>query len=447
MINKTYLYLLLFLLVAFLFTITGNIGSLLSWIICLFIGDFFAKQIGKDVKSIYDFKLCYLLISIAGLFICVDNQIHFDELFGFAADDKRFFSGIPYLLGYNVRSEYTYDIPYFSYFLCPYAFVFSLFKELSLLDLLPINWILFGLSLIMIDKLSRLLLTCNIPYWLMLVCFCFKISIWDSELRFYRDNLILFFILLAVFFLYRDRSLKKFFLYSFPILPLRLASFSFPLLIYVYGKFGKLSTWKIVLSTVVILYLFFVLYKSLMPFFVIYGSGLNNLEKYQFAFSNLDTEQIIEMRNSGFIESDKYERLGQNDLVGILGRAFLSYLYPLSFVSPMAGVPHYEKGIITGFYFSNVFLNISVFSGIVCMAFMISGFKKLVKNKPMLLLFCALIFYYVLIIMVSNQARHMIPFWAMNVILINYIQVHVARSCFWVIFSLLFVIVLFYNLL
>lgn len=419
---KTYNIIALFIIIL-LYVVLNDVFAFVSWILFLLIGINIEKKINVVSFVRTKFILWYSIISIIGLLIHLDNFVNFGDYYGFAADDYKFFKKVELLIN-NFKLA---NVDLFSCILSVFIYPISLFKDISLLDLLPFNWALFSLSLLLIDKLCLKLTGSNVPIIIMLICLCSRFAVFDTVIRLYRDNLVLFFILLSLVTLLFDANKRKFILYLIPVFFLRAASVVFPLLIYLMWENRNQSKRIILLNTFLIVAVFLILYEIILPYVVIYGSSFERTSTYQNAFSELSVSELETMRQS---MGEKYSYLSGNSIYAILGRSLLAYSFPLRFTFWFGEIHHYKLGIVQGYYFYYLFQNLMIISFIVTSSYLIGGFKCIIKNNNLLSLFCANIVFFIFYIIVSNQYRHAVPFYVINIVFLNYIYYNIKHKRF-----------------
>jgi hypothetical protein len=228
----------------------------------------------------------------------------------------------------------------------------SFFKEVCLTDLIPFNWLIAALIGVLINKLFFMLKQRNIPFFIFVLAYPFQFIMTDSFSRLYRENLLIFFVIIATIEIFRKHN-KKALLATIPIAILRVANISVVGLMFLFKKIRlKSLKWVIVLTI-----LLMILLKSFLPKIVqlamIYGSDISRTERYKSAFSNLSSEEVIDSRfseNQSMNNSLMASSYSNNSLTSIGIRAAFSYFFPLRFVNPNSEMNHSRLGKIDGFY-------------------------------------------------------------------------------------------------
>lgn len=425
-----------------------ELASFFVWLIFMYVGNIISKNIFKEIPNKIQFIDFYIIISFLGTLICVDNYNNFENLFGFAADDQIFFNTITSIL----EGDFPNEISFFSYFIAIIIFPISLIKDLSLLDILPINWVISALICVLLDKFSILIQNKSIPLIVLLFSFCFRFVLFDTCIRLYRDDLILLFILISAILIYSRKYVKSIFVLPF-ILFLRGANLIIPLLMYIFTRItrrGRIIAICVTLVSFVVLSFYF---SDILSFSIKFGSDISRTSRYVDAFSGLDDEEILNLRFSKNAETGN--KFGQRaysstSVISIIFRAFFDYAFPLSINSPNHFMTHYSLGSVNGFYFYYILMWFCIASFIITTPFLIFGIIKN-KNGNLLSLFLVNIIFWVFVLTISGQNRHTASFYMFNVIFITngfYIYKSNKKVRFWINLGVVFLLlmVVLYNI-
>lgn len=403
-------------LIAVLFAIIVEPFSFFIWISILGLGNFVSKKLFSSIQSSIDFTIIYCFISILGLIISIDNFFNFGSLLGFAIDDESFLNGTKYLVG----QEDTIDreVSFFSYFLLLIAYPVSLIKEVSLTDLLPVNWMLAGLIGVLLDKLSMVLTKRNIPLFLLLLSFPLQFIMTDTLTRLYRDNLLLFFYVITFINIFRNK-------FAASILPIiltgllrgaNLVSYAFLIFFKIFKVNRKIFFPLFILSSFLIVSNLPLILKTAM----IYGSDITRANRYSDAFSNLDYDELIKSRyNYATSEGNplRQKAYSSTSATSIALRGVFSYFFPLTFSSPFSDMKHARKGDVKGFYLYYMVNWINILVMVFTTPLLIIGMFKS-KGTELYTLLMVYISYLFLVLLISGQGRHSCGAYIFNAVFI-----------------------------
>lgn len=406
------------LLILALFAILESGMSYLLWLFFMWIGIFIEKKLYQGIYSKYRFVDWYMIISIVGLLIHIDNYYNFNEYFGYAKDDLTFFMQYSYLFEGSGEQQIVSSFIYLSSL---FVYPIYLLKELSLLDVLPMNWLIASLTIVFLDKYYHIMTGKNIPFVIMLFGFCFRFVLFDTITRFYRDNLILLCLVIAAVFISQKKYYKS--VISMLIVAiLRVASVSYLILLLAFSRFDKIRRsilTGVAISVIVVLSLF---YSQIVAIGIKYGSDLTRMDLYTEVFEGYSADELAEIRFGSLAENDKnqiVQKAYSSNSIWALGlKAGSNYMFPLTLESPFSVQMHYEMGPVYGFYFSKIMIWLCVISMIFTTSFLFLGIKN-AKDKNMFALALTNIIFWILVLTVSGQPRHSAPFYMFNVIFIT----------------------------
>lgn len=406
MVNYYRLEIILFHVVCILFVLTQEYLAIFIWTI-VGLGTYrILKFIGSPNHELYIFRVLYFIFSLIGLIIMNDNYRNFGELTGYASDDTHYLNGILFLQGVNVIIEN--EISPLSYFLAIISGPLSLFKTVSLADLLPFNWSVAALIGINLNKISIATLNKNIPIILILITYPLHFVFTDTFTRFYRDVFLLYFLTLFIYYFIVGKRLKSV-VYMLVVGILRVGNtIFFP--IFMLLKYFKVNS----IPKIITLLIPLVITLSIsLPFIVktaiIYGSELSRLNRYQIAFQNVDIDDVIEIRFREFSTSSSplmSYAYSNHDPTAIIARFSLAYLYPLGFDNPFDSMYYPRYGThFDGFYAYRVINWLNSFLICFTAPLLVIGLSKNVKGNFGLLV--GLFFIITLLIgLISGQLRH-----------------------------------------
>lgn len=406
------------LLILVLFIVLEGSASYLLWLFFMWIGIFIEKKLYQGICSKHKFVDWYIIISIIGLLIHVDNYYNFNDYFGYAWDDWSFFMQYSYLFEGNAEQH---NISFFIYLTSVFVYPIYLLKELSLLDVLPMNWAIASLTVVFLDKYCYLLTEKNVPYVIMLFGFCFRFVLFDTVTRFYRDSLLFLCLVIVAIFIFH----KKYYKALIPMLiiaGLRVASTVYPMLLLVFTRFHRVKRsvlTGVAISVIVVLSLF---YSQIVAIGTKYGSDISRVALYTEVFEGYSADELAEIRFGSMAENDKNQIVSRayssNGIVALGMKMGASYFFPLTIESPYGAESHYEKGQVYGFYFSKIMRWLCIASMVFTTPFLLLGIKG-AKDKKLFALALANIVFWMLVVTVSGQVRHTGPFYMFNVIFIT----------------------------
>lgn len=405
-------------IILLLFILVEEYFAVAIWFVFLGMGILVANKLSYSSRAKEYFIAFYLIFSLVGLVLCLDNLQNFNELFGFAGDDKRFFESVMYLIGNENKP--AFEISIYAYFLYPIAILADAFKPLSIVDLLIFNWFVSGLIAVLLNEIAKRMTGAFIPIWLLILSYAFCFIISDSFTRLYRDSLLMLFILLSFNLLLQKHS-KKAILSIIPVFLLRMGNTLLPLLFFLTTRF-KLRKKRYLLGTaVLLLFVTITFLPNIIKLAMIYGSDYSRLERYESAFMDLENEEIYDIR---FQENQS----GSSDLMAqaytevsfsaLIIRAAFGYFYPLRFKSLNSEVFHSRLGFVKGTYFYHGVNWLFTISLVVVFPLLIIGVLFNTKESLNRLIITQTIFL-LLILLISGQTRHLIGAFIFNPILAN----------------------------
>lgn len=400
----------------------GNYHSVIPWNMYLLLGvliarHFDASKTQNDYTVIY--ILSYLLISLIGMVITVDNAQNFGVFFGFASDDSRYFDSIIAL----THGEVLDNIGLFSFIYAANAFIVEAFVpgELILPDLLPFNWMVYSLCVVLVSKISYNLTQKKCPLILLLAASSGNMMLTDSSARLYRDIIALFFLLLSIVMVLNNRKWRALFL----ILASGLirgangaSSFMLCSLLLLKQKVRSCFTFYVLAVSVFTFVgvLFVVLPFNIFPYSTSIGKMAQRIDEQGFksSVSYLDNRNrafgaISSERIPGSARAMAYEKGG---VKGAMVQISLFVLYPIKFNSPYdsVAVHTYKSNILIaeGFYIYRIVQWLYILCWPIVLPYLIIGLVLAFSKHGGLMNPIAV--YYVTIVLltalISGQPRH-----------------------------------------
>ncbi len=434
-----------------LFIIVDQFFSIFIWFLFYFIGKKISDIFYVSIPCKNYFELFYFIFSLLGLIIIVDNYYNFGELTGFAGDDYKYLNSTKYLIGqYN---KHDLEVSFFCYVLAILAFPISIIKDVALTDLISFNWFIAAFIGALINKLFFILRNRDIPLYVFIFAYPFQFIITDSFSRLYRDNLLIFFVLIGTIEIFKENN-KNTFLAIIPIAILRLANILNVGIVLLFYRIGVKS-----LRSVFLLFFCIIIFStSFLPtalqFAMMYGSDISRTGRYVSAFDNLSPEDLIKSRFSeaqATKNSLMAESYSNNSVKSIGIRFAFSYFFPLQFRNPNSFMMHSRLGKIRGFY-TYYFINwINTISLVFVFPLLFLGIYKN-EDPQILVIISSSIVYLLIVLLVSGQGRHTIGSYIFNSIVAAngffLIQTNQRlKSIYFGLSVISFLFILFYNTL
>lgn len=451
--NKLSIYIPISFLIAALFTLIESPVAFITWISFYFIGKYFSNKVIRPGSS-SPYTALYYIFTFIGLLICADNFYNFNELVGFAEDDRRYFEAAAHLLGQNEITQYQSEISPYSILLSIIAFPLSIFKTITVADLLPFNWMLAALIGCCICRLGHEILDRNIPFWVLLITYPFNFIISDSLTRLYRDGVLLLFIILSMLCIYHGKKIKSLFL-AIPVIFLRFANILMPLLFYLLRNSGVKSTKIIYFSVFAICSAGILFQATILHQAIKHGSEISRTSRYTEAFSSMSAEDAIAFRRTALADTagnSLHSYAYQNDSIdAVVLRMGIPFLYPLTFENPYGAIPHSSKGLISGFYSFKVINWLSTLSTTLVIPLLIFGLLGARNNHNLAIIAACWITFIFMTVSISGQTRHLLAALILNPIIASngYYQIasnRFRRIIFILISVILFAFITAYNL-
>jgi hypothetical protein len=185
----------------------GSPASLVSWV--LLYGVLIALH--REDRRRRDLALlAYTLATLAGLLIIRDNLANFHTPFSGGHDDSEYFLNI---VAWVSGRGYFLESILFQGLNAAYGFLISLVTfrstlELSLLDLLPLNFFAVGLCVVYIDKIIDIVTGSKAPVWLVLLPVLANNNFIGNATRFYRDVYVGLLIVLTIYLALRHKYVR-----------------------------------------------------------------------------------------------------------------------------------------------------------------------------------------------------------------------------------------------
>lgn len=405
---------ILFFIIVMLFMVIEEYFSIVMWCAFYFIGYKISKLLFKEIKSKNHFIILYYLFSIIGLIICTDNFFNFNVLVGYAGDDATYLQGTKYLVGQAGKP--AGDISFFSYFLAIIAYPISIFKEVSLSELISLNWMCAALIGTLLNKLSVILIKKNIPLLLLILAFPLHFLVTDNLSRLYRDNLILLFSVIGTIGIFINKKGYTF-ISMIPVGLLRLANLSYFVIIFILNKirFKRFKYTVVTVATAGLLLTNF-LY-PIARYALRYGTEITRIEVSN-AYSMIDAKQILSTRwkNQSDANSIKSQAFSTLSIKSLFIRASFPYLFPLTPNWP-ASKMKFETWQVKGFYFYYLINWINLMSVIIVTPFLIIGIL-ICRTEKLNILIGTYFIFLLLVLIFSGQSRHALGSFVYNTIFV-----------------------------
>jgi len=383
----------------------------------------FYKNRLSQYSNFYIFSRSFIFLTFLGLLNVIDNYNYTGEFFGFGNDDRFFFNNITGLIKYGFG--YKYNIGLYEHLLYFPAKILSYFisRDLTILDLLPINWFIGAIIPVLINSVSKLLFKTTVKFQILLLALLINNKYYDTIIHLYRDGLLYVFLLIAII-----TFLKRKYILTFisVILTSLLRSGHAILLVFfiVLNKIFK-NTLSNKILTLTSLTIITVLTFQYMDYNIIpYTGQYQYIEKRASAFSDYSLIEFVEFRKEIFSkrsghQSDIRQKSYGNNIVSILIGSLLQMFYPITFHFPYFDYSYVKSSIEQiNFTFIAIIKWFSIIAWIWIIPLMILGFKKCYKIKENG--YSIIIFYLVSLLTVtfiSMQSRHGLIFVILNPII------------------------------
>ncbi len=284
-------------------------NGVISFILFSFVYYFIINIFFKEFKRTG--ILLYLFFSLIGLSFSYSYQLSYSNSFGPYFDDSFYFNNAKYLseLVFTAAAPTLFEVVLAVFF---YIFegVFNL--KLDHLDLIPINFILSSLSMLLVLKMLRFLNGANyIIGGMLLYVVLFNFNFLDSSVHLYRDPLLIFFTLMSISYSIKNKYIKAL-LFAILVGLIRGANGMLCILFiimhyYVIKKDFKIKT--IILLSFLLIMVFFSIGDKISGSFLRGGLGSNDnssiASSLEERFSNLDDNKSgsASLRNAGILGS------------------------------------------------------------------------------------------------------------------------------------------------
>jgi len=204
------------LLLGMIFSITIYLDaahSLISYIFSFLLGIFIVYLLNKIIPGYKKYKsdvfYAYLILSLFGLIMSLDNVHNFLEPFAGGHDDSDFFDSITKL---SSGDSSQVEVFLFEYPMAIYgAFLNTIFpyRDFTLFDLLPLNWMISALTVGLSGYLASVVSKNRIPTVLLLMTITGNFIYVDSTVHLYRDGFIMFFGLLSLILVFQKKYTRS----------------------------------------------------------------------------------------------------------------------------------------------------------------------------------------------------------------------------------------------
>jgi hypothetical protein len=209
------------------FVSVGEYGAVLSWgWACAWVLAT-AKLIGRRGQAWGDAPVLlvfsFLVVSALGMVEALDNWRIFGTYFGKDSDDTGFYQRAVSMIQHQVWLD---DTGIFEVVLAAWALPLAAFRgaKLNVLDLLPFNWYMAGLTVALCARLCRLVTGKETPHWILGATLLCNFNFVDTVVHLYRDALLAALMVGGVVLQFEARRLIPLLL-GVPILLLRGATF------------------------------------------------------------------------------------------------------------------------------------------------------------------------------------------------------------------------------
>lgn len=443
--------LMIFLLLGnLLFLVLLDFASIPLWVIWGGTGYFLLEFLPVQSISRYKLKffLTYFIVSFLGLLLHLDNFNNTGDYFGFAGDDYKYYTFFleVFNTGVNGLPEFSEVLALLYY---PYVKVFGM---PSLIGLLPFNWLITSYSVLLSHSLFTSILKRKLPFYLTVIFLLGNFVFIDCMLRFYREPVLVFFSLLAFYFLINENKIKSIILWPL-IAILRGANFMIVLL---FAFLAKLKSIKQALIFLLLFLAFLPIFINYFGTIVSYSSALGRVEKYSFN-KEASAEEIIKRRGDFINITEGNENSNTANLYKSSGIAYyitrpaIFVFFPLRYRSLIETKTYSFKNNeieVTGYHFFNLIYFIIISLWIYSAPRLYYGIILALRDKELFRYFFFFLFVLIASAFISFQQRHFvigavfIPFF-IHIYKLNPIK----RNSVAIISAVFFVFLMAYNLL
>jgi len=465
--QKTYEYSLVSFLIIPLFIYLDSFRSIIPWFICYGLIGIISNILSKKIADLNNFKsivkFSYIILSILGLIITVDNVNNFGLPYGDGHDDSEFFYNMKILAeGTSGRTEYGLYIFIGSLFARFTNFIFF-FKDVSIIDLLPLNWVMAALCIGLSGQLAYTVLSRKLPNSLLFLTLIGNFVFVDSTVRLYRDVFMLFFVLLSMILILKKKYIKG--LFSTMLAGIirgadGLLTLFFLGLHSITSKVNKKHVNKIYIIIIISLLVFSLNINQRGSIFIALCSRSAESTKYYQVFEGFSISDIAKLRmdkiynrERGFMASLSQQYGG---IIGFFIKLIIFLFFPITFYSPVMSMKFntfYDSGyVLNGFFIFNIIKWLMVLCWIIIIPLFIIGFIKAIKGtiteKNFVMLYLISL---ILIILISGQFRHTAFLVVLNPVFINIgfnaiSKNHKYLKIFKILKISIFILIIFYNI-
>jgi hypothetical protein len=423
------------ILVIALCMLLGGPVSLFSWSACLAIGiqtsQWFCRQGFVNATSSNLFLISYLLTSLLGFLIVLDNQLNFGVPFGYARDDQMFFEAVCDLRSGHTLSEfglYEAGLATWSFLVRPFDPV-----GLNLTDLLPINWLFTALCVVVLNDIAVLVSRQAFPAWLTVAALLGNMRFADSNIRLYRDAIILFFVATSILLVLRKRHAHGL-LYLLPVFVLRGANgflaLTFAIMLWTKRRIESRAMFAILTGAFLLISIFATTKSNQLNLYA-FTSDIARLGRYLSAFEDVTLSEQLARRSEAIAEGT--EHAGANNLIhqayanggtmASLVKPIYTIFFPLTFHAPRTTMHVAENispnRVVEGYYLYYVIEWAWISIWVVVLPYLIlGGYRMLTGTDEQLTIILFYILSVVAVAFVSGQIRHACAFVILHPLLV-----------------------------
>lgn len=387
----------------------------------------------SDQKTIA--VLVYLVLSIIGICFVVISRMNYNSDFGYGFDDSFYFNTIQQIAEHG---EFELWKPFESILAIYYRLISIIIKEPVLLDLLPFNWLLGAITVILAWKLTAAVSGAYCSIGALLACTLGNSFFLDTASHLYRDTFMLVFYLSSLLFLMQNRLICSLIMIIVTSLT-RIANglivlYGFFLIAIVKIKPFRNSSWVIALITIMSLYAAFSLDNIIKigGFLRTYSHGMEGgIEASIIETSKSRIELMVgnpneDSKTNPDIGEGLTAQIYQMGSIGYLIAPFVNMFAPFVYYPPSGSMRVRIDGwgpafYVNGFFLFNMLCWITAALWIYIGPRIILGLRNAVRGDPLdnavVILFFITVFA---ISFVSLQGRHRLAFFVFYPLFMSY---------------------------
>lgn len=362
----------------------------------------------------------FLVLSIFGCILNLDNVNNFGTVFGYAVDDERYFDKIKMFALGNVAKE----IGVFEIFFGTITFIINntFAPNFSLTTLLPLNWLFGSVVCFLCELLACRVTGQKVPEWVIYISLLLNFQFIDATIRLYREAFLYCFYVYAILLMIEKKYLKSlpFILFAGAV---RGANSFFLLL---FGGLnvlrGKIKNNAIFVAVIMASTLFSII--AIHQFGTLlfdYSSDISRSDRYAKAFSKYSFEDRLKLRQDslkgGLSKSTSTHKIySMQGIAAVLAKPAVSLFFPLTFrpliETKISHSPYATPRIANGIFFFNILEDLMILNWIIVFPLFIIGLWHHLTCRGMKQTIA--IFFITTLVLIANisgQMRHGIAFF------------------------------------